>query len=190
MRWFDSPAVLCVYVAIAAAPVSTFASTHGERAQPRSEPRPRVTSMADPYAGVTRREARALENAIALAALEPGVRVIVIEPDLAPDPEPLRRLDAFIVREADGSLRPVIYLNRRSEILREAAAGSTLYVGVLAAVLHHEARHLSGASETEARRAELAFFNRLISLGKVSADLGHRYLQLLNQTADAMPHTP
>lgn len=189
MRWFEGPAILCVSVAIIAVPVATFASTYGAGAQTRSEPRPRAPSMADPYAGVTRREARALENAVALAALEPDVRVSVIEPDLAPDPEPLRRLDAFIVRESDGSLRPVIYVNRRSDILREAAAGSRLYVGVLAAVLHHEARHLSGASETEARRAELAFFLRLISLGQVPADLGHRYLQLLNQAADALAHT-
>lgn len=173
-------------VADTVVPVETVASIHGARAQSRSEPLGRADSMANPYAGVTRREARALENAVALAALEPDVRVSVIEPDLAPDPEPLRHLDAFIVRELNGSLRTVIYVNRRSHILREAAGGSRLYVGVLAAVLHHEARHLAGASETEARRAELAFFHRLISLGQVPADLGRRYLQLLNQTADAL----
>lgn len=185
-RQMTRPHPISSGVAETAVPVAIVASTYGARAQTRSEPRPRPDSVANPYAGVTRREARALQRAVALAALEPEVRVSVIEPDLAPDPEPVRRLDAFIVRESDGSLRPVIYLNRRSAILREAAAGSRLYVGVLAAVLHHKARHLSGASETEARRAELAFFDRLISSGKVPAELGHRYRQLLDQTTGAL----
>lgn len=136
------------------------------------------------------REIRALSSAVILAALSGHLRVRLIDPDLAPDPEPLRGLDAFVVREADGTLRPVIYINRKSDIVRRAAAGSALHVGILAAVLHHEAQHLAGASEEEARRAELTFFNRLIARGEVPADEGRQYLQLLNRLARAPVPVP
>ena len=45
---------------------------------------------------------------------------------------------------------------------------------MLAAVIHHEAQHLAGASEAEARRAEFAFFQSLVSRGYVQFDLGFR----------------
>ena len=57
---------------------------------------------------------------------------------------------------------PIIYINRRSEIVRRAVGGTEFYVVVLAAVIHHEAQHLAGASEAEARRAEFAFFQSLL----------------------------
>ena len=46
-----------------------------------------------------------------------------------------------------------------------AVEGTEFYVVVLAAVIHHEAQHLAGASEAEARRAEFAFFQSLVSRG-------------------------
>lgn len=135
-----------------------------------------------------RAQRRALDRAIGLAGLDGGIRAVLIEPDLAPDPEPLRALDAFVVRERNGVPRPIIYVNRRSEIVRQAADGSTLYVLVLAAVLHHEARHLAGASEAEARRAELEHFRQLLARHDRSGgpDLrvpAERYLERLARQA-------
>lgn len=126
----------------------------------------------------------ALQRARRLVDVDAGVKIVLIDPELAPDPETFRHLDAFIVREPSGVLRPAIYINRRSEIVRQAAAGSDLHVSVLAAVIHHEARHLAGASEAEARRAELEFFRSLVVRGDVSPTIGLRYLRLLARRAD------
>ena len=82
---------------------------------------------------------------------------------------------------------PIIYINRRSEIVRRAVGGTEFYVVVLAAVIHHEAQHLAGASEAEARRAEFAFFQSLVSRGYVQFDLGFRYLQLLSSQIGTGP---
>jgi hypothetical protein len=123
----------------------------------------------------------ALERARRLVGLEVAVKVVLIDPELAPDSESLRGLDAFIVRERGGSLRPTIYVNQRSEIVRRAAAGSEFYVHVLAAVIHHEARHLEGASEAEARRAEVDFFRTLMARGDVSPAQGLQYLARLTR---------
>jgi hypothetical protein len=135
----------------------------------------------------SRRARRALQRALELTSLEPGVRVLLIEPDLAPSNLPIGRLDAFVVREPGGALRPIIYINRRSEIVRCAVEGKEFYVFVLAAVIHHEAQHLAGASEAEARRAEFAFFQSLVSRGYVQWDLGFRYLQLLSSQIGTSP---
>ena len=69
----------------------------------------------------------------------------LIDPDLAADPEALRRLDAFLVREANGKIRQVIYLNRRAAIVENALAGKDVDVAILAAVISHEQEHLRGA---------------------------------------------
>jgi hypothetical protein len=130
-------------------------------------------------------EARVVQRAIDLLTLEPGIEVVLIDPELVPDPESIRRLDVFVVNEPDGSVRRVIYVNRESDIVRQAADGSELHVGVLAAVIHHEAQHLAGASEQKARQAELVFFHALIASGRIPSDAGHRYLQQLDQRADA-----
>jgi hypothetical protein len=135
-------------------------------------------------------ERRALAHAVKLTSLAPGVRVLLIEPDLAPEPELLRRLDAFVVRERSGALRPIIYVNRQSGIVQRAAAGSDFDVCALAAVIHHEAQHLAGASEAEASRAELAFFQALIGHGRVRPDPGLRYLQLLAARVSAGSPSP
>jgi hypothetical protein len=128
-------------------------------------------------------ERRALARAASLAGLDPGVRAVLIEPDLAPNPEPLRRLDAFVVRETNGTLRRVIYVNRQSDLLRQAAAGSTLHVLVLAAVVHHEVQHLAGASELDARRAEVELFRTLLVREGQPSALGERYLEQLARAA-------
>ncbi|HEY8550883.1 MAG TPA: hypothetical protein VIL35_13075 [Vicinamibacterales bacterium] len=118
-----------------------------------------------------------LERAARLAALPGGVPVRLIDPEFAPDPEPLRRLDAFVVREPDGALRPVIYVNCRSALIARAQH-SAVDVSILAAVLHHEAQHLRGASEPEARRAELEFLRTLLQR-EGQLDAGRAYLQTL-----------
>jgi hypothetical protein len=51
--------------------------------------------------------------------------------------------------------------------VQQTTAGSALYVDVLAAVIHHEAQHLDGASEADASRAEQQFFRSLIGKGTV-----------------------
>ena len=133
------------------------------------------------------RARRALQRALELTSLESGVRVLFIEPDLAPCTLPIGRLDAFVIREPSGTPRRIIYINRRSEIVRRAVEGTEFYVVVLAAVIHHEAQHLAGASEGEARRAEFAFFQSLVSRGYVQFDLGFRYLQRLSSQIGTSP---
>lgn len=129
------------------------------------------------------REHGALQRALRLVRVEAAVSVKLIDPDLAPDPEPLRRLDAFVVREPGGALRPVIYINLRSETVRHATR-SDFGVAVLAAVIHHEWHHLKGASETEACRAEVAFFRSLVNRGLVGRGPGGEYLRLLARRDD------
>jgi hypothetical protein len=121
-------------------------------------------------------ETAVLERVVRLLETRPNVRLLVVDPELAPDPAAIRRLDAFIVREPDGSLRPAIYINGRSELFEDARRGSVLHVAVLAAVIHHEAEHLRGGDEDAARRAELTFFESLILRGLVDSVEGHRYL--------------
>ncbi len=121
-------------------------------------------------------EARALERAIRLLPRRPDVPIRLIEPELAADAEAVRRLDAFVVREPDGRLRRVIYLNSRAAMFARALAGDDLYIGILAAVIQHELEHLRGATEAEARRAERDFFQRLILAGHVPTAEGLRYL--------------
>jgi hypothetical protein len=107
------------------------------------------------------REWRAIEWSLRLVALDQGIRVTLIDPDLAPDPDAIARLDAFIVRNAGGDLRPVIYINRRSTIVQRAAAGEARAIEELAAVIHHEARHLAGDSERDAICAERQFLQSI-----------------------------
>lgn len=185
VSWRSLVGLWCVSASIGGIPAPVRAGTPGPLdGVACSSPETREPGEGGDRGG-SRREGEALAAAVRLAALDNGLRVRLIDPDLAPDPEPVRRLDAFVVLESDGSLRQVIYVNRQSAIVRRAAAGSALYVGILAAVLHHEAQHLAGASEEEARRAELAFFHALIARGDVPAQPGRQYLQLLNQSARA-----
>jgi hypothetical protein len=130
----------------------------------------------------THQQQEALRRALALVRLDSDVTVRLIDPALAPDADAIRRLDAFVVREPDGSLRRTIYINRESAIVQRAAEGSELHVGVLAAVIHHEVHHLHGASESEARRAEWEFFQSLVARGQIAFDPGWDYLQLLAQS--------
>ena len=132
-------------------------------------------------------EQRAVARALRLVSLDRGVRVRLIDPELAGNTRALQQLDAFVVREPDGGLRPVVYLNRDSALVRRAAAGSDFHVHVLAAVIHHEARHLAGASEAEARRDELAFFRALVARGSVPPSVGQQYLQMLAAEVGAAP---
>jgi hypothetical protein len=115
-------------------------------------------------------EQEALRRALALVRVDSDVTVRLIDPALAPDANAIRRFDAFVVLEPDGSLRRAIYINRDSAIVRRAAEGSDLHVGVLAAVIHHEVQHLHGASEREARRAEREFFDALVARGQIASD--------------------
>jgi len=105
--------------------------------------------------------------------------VRVLDPDLTGDPNAIRKLDAFIVRERDGSIRQVIYLNCESNLFKAAADGSDFYVKVLAAVIQHEATHLEGRDEASAAAAEREFFLGLIRSGLVPAREGVAYLDLM-----------
>ena len=126
-------------------------------------------------------ETRLIERAVKLLPEAPKVPVRLIEPDLTPDPEALRTLDAFLVREKDGKVRQVIYLNRRTAIVENALAGRDVDVAILAAVIGHELEHLRGGSERQARRAERDLFQRLIFVGKVPVAEGLAYLADLEQ---------
>jgi hypothetical protein len=126
-------------------------------------------------------EARALERALTLLPQQPNVPIRYVDPELAGDPAAIRRVDAFLVREPDGTLRRVIYLNRRSTIVEKAIAGRAIDVAILAAVIRHEQEHLAGAGEPEARRVEREFFETLVVTGKVPADEGLAYLRDLTR---------
>jgi hypothetical protein len=131
-----------------------------------------------------RAERRVLQRALRLVRLDSGITARLIDPDLAAEPDAVRRLDAFVVREPGGELRPVIYVNCRSQIVQQAAAGTDAYVIVLAAVLHHEAQHVKGATEDDARRAEAEFFRSRIRHGDVSPAVGEAYLEMLARRND------
>jgi hypothetical protein len=131
-----------------------------------------------------RAEQRALDTARALARVADAHAVVIVDPELAADPEAIRRLDAFTVREPDGKLRSKVYVNRQSPILREAARGSDFYVKVLAAVLVHEIAHLEGANEAGARLAERQFLGDLVRQGLLSETDGLRYLALLRHQSN------
>jgi hypothetical protein len=126
-------------------------------------------------------ESRILERALRLLPVRPDVPIRLIEPELAPDPAAIRRVDAFIVQEPGGRLRRVIYLNRRAAMFERALLGAALDVGILAAVIHHELEHLRGGGEPEARRSEREFFQSLILGGQVPTDEGLRYLAELER---------
>ena len=134
-------------------------------------------------------ERRALEAAKALIRERVRCPVVLIDPELAPDPEAIRRLDAFIVTEDDGRLRQKIYVNRESALFQHAADGDDFSIKVLAAVLVHETAHLAGQKEPEARVAEQRFFSDLIAAGAIPEHEGLRYLaQMRQQSIDPPGH--
>lgn len=126
-------------------------------------------------------EARLLERAVKLLPERLTVPVRLIDPDLTADPDALRRLDAFLVREPNGRIRQVIYLNRSAAIVQNALTGKDVDVAILAAVIRHELEHLRGGGEREARRAERELFQRLIFVGKVPVAEGLAYLHDLER---------
>jgi hypothetical protein len=130
-------------------------------------------------------ERAVLERVIKLLPCELTYPIVIIDPDGVPDSRAVQRLDAFTVREADGSMRPKIYLNREAFVVREAVKGTDFYVKVLAAIVVHEAAHLSGGSETDARRAESRFFADLIARGVVDGEKAERYLAILRERESA-----
>jgi hypothetical protein len=140
-----------------------------------------VLAPSPALAGGERPEARELEHTPKLLPQRPTVPVRIIDPDLAADAEAIRRLDAFLVREPDGRVRRVIYLNRRSAVLENAIRGRDIDIAILAAVIRHEQEHLAGAGETDARRVEREFFQRLVFTGEVPVDSGLAYLAALAQ---------
>lgn len=144
----------------------------GAAARPAAAP-PTVTGPAP--------ERRLLERALHYLPAPVAYPIRIIDPEAVPDPDAVRRLDAFIVTDDDGSLRPAIYINRQSPMLREALRGTDVFPQMLAAVVVHEAAHLAGQSEAAAREAEAQFFSRLVDRGLVPLEPGRRYLTLLKQ---------
>lgn len=146
-------------------------------------------SGSDASRGGTGRERSAIEAAQRLVPRSTAYQIVIVDPDLAGDPDAIRRLDAFTVRESDDRIRQKVYFNRESQLLQQAAGGADFYVKVLAAVIVHEIAHLKGQGEIAARRVEKEFFERLIADGLVSSGDGLRYLTLLrNQPGDERPH--
>jgi hypothetical protein len=139
--------------------------------------------VAAPSAAQTAKgpEAQALERALKLLPQRPTVPIRLIDPELAADPDAVRRLDAFLIRDSDGRVRPVIYLNQRSALIQKALSGGRFDLAVLAAVIRHEQEHLRGGTEVEARHVELTFFQSLIRDGQVASDQGLAYLKQLTQ---------
>jgi hypothetical protein len=139
----------------------------------------------------TQAERHALDAAKALIRTMLRYPVVLIDPELAPDPEAVRGLDAFIVTERDGRLRQKIYLNKESALFQRAADGDEFSVEVLAAVLVHEIYHLAGQKEPEARIAEQRFFSDLIAQGAVREADGLGYLaQLRDRPSEDAGHSP
>jgi hypothetical protein len=126
-------------------------------------------------------EARALERAIKLLPQPPPVPVRLIDPELAPDSDAIRRVDAFLIREPNGTIRQAIFLNSRSSVVENALRGRDIDIAILAAVIRHEQEHLRGGSEREARRVEREFFQSLVFNGKVPLEEGLAYLHDLEQ---------
>lgn len=124
-------------------------------------------------------EARAVGRAIKLLPQRPSVPIRVIDPNLAADPEAVRRVDAFLIRESDGRLRQAIHLNSECAVVRNAIRGRAIDIAILATVIRHEQEHLRGADEDQARRAERDFFRTLIQAGRVPVDEGAAYLNVL-----------
>ena len=121
-------------------------------------------------------EVRALERALKLLPKRPPAPIRFIDPELAADSEAIRRVDAFLVREPNGKVRNVIYLNRRSSVVEKAIAGREIDIAILAAVIRHEQEHLAGAGEPDARKAEREFFQSLVFTGRVPSDEGLAHL--------------
>ncbi len=126
-------------------------------------------------------ERRAIQEALRYLPGTVTCPITVLDPEAVPDSAAVSRLDAFIVAEPDASLRQRIYINRHSPMLREAMRGTEPYAQMLAAVIVHEARHLEGGTESEARDAESQFFARLIARGLVPKASGRRYLAALSR---------
>lgn len=136
--------------------------------------------------GTLETEQVTIGRAVGLLPRGVTVPVVVVDPQLAPDPVAVGRVDAFTVREPDGTMRRAIYVNGRSQIFTEARRGSTLHIAILAAVIHHEAVHLSGAGEPAARRSEREFFRRLVLGGAVKKGQGRTYLSELERAYGAL----
>jgi FAD/FMN-containing dehydrogenase len=126
-------------------------------------------------------EGRTLERALALLPQRPTVPIRLIDPDMAADPDAIRRVDAFLIRESDGRIRQVIFLNRRSSVVENAMRGKAIDIAILAAVIRHEQEHLRGADEQQARLAERAFFQGLMLAGHVPVDEAMAYLDVLRK---------
>lgn len=139
-----------------------------------------------PYSGL-------IDRALRLVPA-PRAPVVAVDPELAPDRHALAGLDAFVVREPDGRIRQVVYINARSPLMQAAASGASEHVAVLAAVIHHEMEHLRGSNEADARRAERLLFLQLIERGVVSREAGARHLRILDaqpppsRSAEHVPH--
>lgn len=121
----------------------------------------------------------AIARAAALAGVPEQVRVQPIDPELAADPAAVRKLDAFIVREQDGRIRPVVYLNVEAPLVQHVLRGTDEDLHVLAALIVHEVLHLKGASEAEASEGERQYIARMMQQRKITDVAASRYLQLL-----------
>jgi hypothetical protein len=132
------------------------------------------------------RDKTALASALKLVPGHHALTVTAIDPDLTGTPSTIRALDAFVVRERDGSLRHVVYFNCESALFKAASDGSDLHVKLLAAVIFHESCHLRGMDEKQAGAAERAFLAEMIQRGLLPTREGLAHLRQMEQAAQ--PH--
>jgi hypothetical protein len=149
-----------------------------------------VCALAAPVAARAECSAARDKATLALALkLVPGHHawtVKAIDPDLTGTPSTIRALDAFVVRERDGSLRQLVYLNCESALFKAASDGSDLHVKLLAAVIFHESCHLRGMDEKQAGAAERGFLADLIQRGLLPTREGLAHLRQMEQAS--RPH--
>ena len=127
---------------------------------------------------------QAILQAVALLPERPPqVRVIDVNDARPEDRDNLLKLQAFVLRG-----RPVIYLTKHGEVLREAAKGSRFHTYMLATVIWHEMAHVGGAEEAEARAREEALWTRFMLGQAVERVAALTYLAELKKRQPQ--HTP
>jgi len=148
-----------------------------------------ISTLAGPSAAAadcgSRREMATIAAALEFLRDASVLTVKPIDPELTGAPTAVRTLDAFVVRERDGSLRRVVYLNCESALFKAAAQGSALHIKLLAAVIFHESCHLDGMDEADASAAERGFLADMIQRGLIPAKEGLTYLRAVARASGA-----
>jgi hypothetical protein len=79
---------------------------------------------------------------------------------------------------------PVVYINVCSRTFRQADAGDTFALHVLAAEVAHELVHAAGSGERDAYLAQMTTFEAFIQSGRIDGERGRQYLDLTRRVAE------